>query len=119
VNTLFDQKLLCHKDDPDTSFEAAEKMIKSGALNRQEEQVWIEINLYVTSPQHLLDGTFTAKDLDDDKDINIGYYTIQRRLGGLRQKSKIERLNTEGTVYQENKGQKLMKRDKCCVWRLK
>ncbi len=104
---------LAHRNDPITSFEAGDKMIKSGKLNRQENLVLSYIKAWCDTVNNF---KFTAKDLAY---CGIDYYVVQRRLNGLCQKSKIERLNTEGTAYQENKGQELMKRDKCAVWRLK
>ncbi len=90
---------LAHKNDPITSYEAADKMIKSGKLSKQEEEIYCAI-LRIYAP---INCEFTAKQLSDTTGIN--YYTIQRRLSGLRQKSKIERTGE--------------KRDGCCVWRLK
>ena len=91
---------LAHRDDPITSYEAADRMVKSGALNRQEERVLDAIKCYKCSTWK---EDFTAKELSNISSIN--YYTIQRRLSGLHNKGKIERTGE--------------KRDGCCVWKLK
>jgi len=91
---------LAHRNDPQTSYDAAEKMVKSGALNRQEERVLDAIKCYVC---HSCKYNFTAKDIFASS--TFSYYTIQRRLSGLHHKGKIERTGE--------------KRDGCCVWRLK
>lgn len=94
---------LCHKGDPETSYEAAEKMVKSSKLNRQEKQIWtilLGYRIFTTMTKGQRD--FTAKELA--KNTSLDYYTIQRRLSGLHNKGKIERTGE--------------KRDGCCVWRL-
>ena len=101
MKTLFDQPL-SHKDDHQTSYEAADKMIGSGKLNRQEELVYQALKTHLS-----YDGIedFTAKELSYQGIGHLaGYYTIQRRLSGLRNKGKIERTGE--------------KRDGCCVWKL-
>jgi hypothetical protein len=90
---------LCHRNDPETSFEAAEKMIKSGTLNKQEKEVWIAITDYLSHG----DKDFTAKEIEGWNYQD--YITIQRRLSGLKNKGKIERTGE--------------KRNGCCVWRIK
>lgn len=98
TKTLFDRPLSRTKD-PVTSYEAADKMIESGALNRQEQEVWEVIKLVKWARYH---RTFTAKELSNWSVID--YYTIQRRLSGLHHKGKIERTGE--------------KRNGCCVWRI-
>lgn len=95
-----ESKLITHKADSQTSFEAADKMIESGALSRQEQRVWEAIKCYKC---HIWHNNFTADELSDVSFID--YHLIQRRLGGLRLKGKIERTG--------------QKRDGCCVWRIK
>jgi len=97
ADTLFNIPL-SHRNDPSTSHEAADKMVKSGALSRQEESVLHTIN----SRDSYGKGDFTAKELSSWNYTN--YYTIQRRLSGLHNKGKIERTGE--------------KRDGCCVWKL-
>lgn len=94
---------LCRRGDPETSYEAAEKMVKSGNLNRQEQKVLNAIKTHLYWRKHFGESKdFTAKELNYSRGIN--YYTIQRRLSGLHNKGKIERTGE--------------KRDGCMVWRL-
>jgi hypothetical protein len=116
TKTLFDRPL-SHTKDAITSYAAADKMVRSGALNRQELRVYEGILRYFRDVAE--DRTFTAKELAYwNIAFGLDYYIIQRRLSGLFHKGKIERLNIKGEAYQENKGQKLMKRNGCCVWRI-
>ena len=98
--TLFDRPI-AHRDDPITSYEAGDRMIKSGALNRQEKQVLGAIRTTPGSAMSSFD--FTAKEVSEISGYN--YWMIQRRLSGLYHKGKIERTGE--------------RRDGCCVWRLK
>jgi len=92
-------KTLAHKGDPQTSLEAADKMVKSGKLSRQEDLVL----RYIKGWNETVNANkFTAKNLAF---CGIDYYVVQRRLSGLHNKGKIERTGE--------------KRDGCCVWRLK
>lgn len=93
------QATLFHKSDPETSREAAEKMVRSGKLAQQETMVYIAIKDCLAS---MTFNTFTARNVALWSGIN--YYTIQRRLSGLYRKGKIERTGE--------------KRDGCCVWSL-
>lgn len=88
---------LSHTGDPETSYEAADKMVKSGKLNRQEQEVWDAILLHYYGH-----GLFTARILA--RASGIDYYTIQRRLSGLKHKGKIARTGE--------------KRDGCAVWEI-
>jgi len=104
MKTLFEPPL-ARDTDPITSHEAAEKMAKSGELNRQKERVYGEIVKYST-----LSKDFTTKDIA----LNISQYThwsydkwydiCRKRFSGLRNKNKIERTGK--------------RRDGCQVWRL-
>ena len=105
MRTLFDRPL-SHTGDPETSYIAADKMVKSGALNKQEWDIMFAIrrykNVYACDmksfcPEH---EDFTARELSNYSGIN--YYTIQRRLSSLRHKGKIERTGE--------------KRNGCAVW---
>ena len=107
-------KTLYHRQDPDTSREAAEKIVKSGALSRQEEEVWEAIIMYLeTKPRthQLLEWLdFTTKDiaLQMAKGLHAYFkcYDIcRKRFSGLHNKGKIERTGE--------------KRDNCMVWGLK
>jgi hypothetical protein len=43
---------LCHTHDPETSFDAAERLIRSGELNRQETRVLGAIRMYLSWRKH-------------------------------------------------------------------
>ena len=107
---------LSHTRDPGTSYDAADRMVKSGELSRQEQEI---LNVIVHYHNRFGGITFTAKEIaswTEDSPIwnYITYYTIQRRLSGLRNKGKIERIsiNNNGNPPWE-------RRNGCCVWRLK
>ena len=100
---------LSHSTDPQTSRDAAEKLVKSGRLSKQQEGVFNDISRYIVEAHH---KDFTAKELAKwlcGNKIN-NYYTISRRLNELEKKGKTER------VYI---GYSLVKRDNCAVWKLK
>lgn len=108
---------LCHKSDPETSRDTAEKMVKSGALNRQEQKVLETIKYHVNNTFY---KTFTAKELVGWR--NLDYYLIQRCLSGLHKKGKIERIQStdRGKLLFYKSGKPIYnKQDGCCVWRLK
>ncbi len=92
---------LARTKDPQTSKDAAKKMVESGALSEQEAQVFGWIKDYLE--EHPVDKDFTARELAWWRYANK-YYIIQRRLSGLRRKGKIERTGE--------------KREGYCVWRL-
>lgn len=104
VGTLFDRPL-AHTNDPQTSFDAGQKMVDLGKLNRQEQAVYEAIlkRAYLLGS---IGPDFTPKEIAAwvEGDYNKNYYIAQRRLSGLRAKGKIERTGE--------------KRDGCCVWRL-
>jgi hypothetical protein len=96
---------LCRTNNPQTSKDAAEKMVKSGALSRQEKKVYDEIVKYVQIRKQ-----FTTKDIA----LNMSKYSYwsydkcydicRKRFSGLRDRGKIEITGD--------------KRDGCRVWRL-
>ena len=92
---------LARKNGPQTSKDAAEKMVESGELNRQEKEV-----LYIIETWHS-DSNFTTKDIAV-KMLGYPYYKAydicRKRFSGLRAKGKIERTGK--------------RRDGCCVERL-
>lgn len=105
-------KTLHHRNDPKTSREAADRMVKSGALNRQEQEVYNDIRRYIIDCKH---NDFTPKELGAW--CGTDYHTIQRRLSGLRDKGKIERIYLG---VDKKSGRYIFdRRDGCCVWRLK
>jgi len=115
--TLFEPPL-ARDTDPMTSHEAAEKIVKSGKLNKQEQEVYNEIVLYEERIKNLRPYSenkgVTAKEIANWSGLN--YWMVQRRLSGLRNKGKIERLAKDGTKWIE--GKKQMIRDGSCAWRL-
>lgn len=118
--TLFDRPL-SHTGDPITSYEAADEMVKSGKLNKQEQEVWKEINRGIDNMETCLGlqhQNFTAKELASWSGID--YFVIQRRLSGLHNKGKIERIKTgkERIGATDLFKSIYKKRDGCCVWRI-
>lgn len=101
---------LSHTKDPVTSYAAADKLVKSGKINRQENRVLQAIKIYV---RHLGYKDFTARELakatskESAKGTStwLDYFVIQRRLSGLRNKGRIERTGE--------------RRNGCMVWRIK
>ncbi len=77
---------LAHRADPQTSYDAADKVVKSGELNRQERIVMDAI------ARHSQPEGITAKELSAKSGID--YFTIQRRLSGLE--GRIEFLTVDG-----------------------
>lgn len=100
---------LSHTNDPETSYEAADKMIESGKLNDQEFGVYSAILKYGVY------RNFTAKELSEKSGLN--YWTIQRRLSGLRQKNKIRRVQYREHTSPVTFVLRCTKRKGCCVWR--
>ena len=99
---LFDAKKLCHKNDPGTSYEAAEKMVISGKIKEQAERVWKAIQDYMLyCAEKEMPQNFTAKELSEHS--GLGYFLIQRRRIDLDDKLKWTGEKRQG----------------CCVWRIK
>jgi len=103
AETLFDYetKLITHNRDPDTSRRAAQTMIETGKLQKQESMVLSQIKIYLRRCHKTV---FTARDVSTFSLSWDNYFVIQRRLSGLHRKGKIERTGK--------------KRDGCAVWRL-
>ena len=97
MKNLFDQPLV-HSRDPITSFEAADKLVESRALSRQEDEVWKAIKTFLSDWPF---NDFTAKTLTS----YVNYYTAQRRLSGLYNKGLIERTGE--------------RRNGCMAWRIR
>lgn len=70
-------KPLSHSADPQTSFDAVEKLAKSGKLKQQRAMVWAAIQKYPFDD-------FTAEELNR-KFPHLGYPLIQRRLSEIPQ----------------------------------
>ena len=75
-------KIRCHKADPDTSRRAISKLIKSGKLPRQQQEVFEAITVYPGR---------TARILADLSGLD--YYMIQRRANELEKKGLIVRVD--------------------------
>ena len=99
---LFSPPLVRAKD-PETSHKAAEKMVISGALNKQEKEVYDAISRYA-----IMFPDFTTKDIALAM-LSMPYYKAydicRRRFSGLERNDKIELTGD--------------RRDECRVWRLK
>lgn len=99
-------KTLARRDGPQTSKDAAKKMVESGALNRQEQWLYGIIIEYTNNDL----GNFTTKDIasymtDEDTDDYFKWYDIcRKRFSGLFNKFKIVLTGD--------------RRDGCRVWRL-
>jgi len=99
------QQPLSHTNDPQTSYDAAEK----ANLSDQEYEVYVAILNYKGA-------NFTAKELSEQSGLN--YWTIQRRLSGLRTKGKIKRVEYREHISPVTYVLRYSRRDGCCVWRL-
>ena len=97
AETLFDldTKIRCHKNDPDTSRQAAQKINKK--LNRAQKMVMAWIREYCRDH-----SDFTPKEVAGG--VNKIYYDIQRRKNELANKLYIVKTGEE--------------RRGCEVWRL-
>ena len=82
-----------HKEDPETSKEAAETMIKSGKMSEQCKEVFKAFKLYAPC---------TARQLS--KWAEIDYHKVQRRFSDIERAGKAVR---SGMKYQG-----------CMIWRL-
>jgi len=112
--SLYQAKTLARSNDPETSKVAAVKMVESGTLNRQENEIFFVIDTLYTG------NDFTTKDIAA---LMLGYpyykaYDIcRKRFSGLERKGKIEPiirgviLGTRKIIYE--------RRDGCRCWRLK
>ncbi len=86
MNNLFTQTL-CHAKDPDTSRQAAQKMVESGKADRQRDEVYGAILHYCKTKKAV---DFTARELADFTKISvkfshITYIVIQRRKHEIHQ----------------------------------
>ena len=116
VNELCQQPL-SHINDPLTSYKAAEKMVKSGELNRQEKKVWVAINDYLYC---FSKSNFTTKDIPKMMryySYDKAYDICRKRFSGLEMKNKIELIRID---FDKKTLKHIYKRrDGCRVWRLK
>jgi len=117
--SLFQAHLLAHKDSPETSKDAAKRMVESGALARQEKWVYERIKKY-------RNDDFTTKDIaalawEVGVEYHKAYDLCRKRFSGLERKGKIE-LVYEIVPHPKILNMKLKRpkqRDGCRVWRLK
>ncbi len=99
---------LARTENPKTSKDAAEKMVRSGALNRQEQVVYGAIESYTSHATH--NGKykdFTTKDIArwiTDYSYGKAYDICRKRFSGLQMKGKIELTGD--------------RRDGCRIWKL-
>ena len=95
---------LARKEDPQTSKDAAKKMVESGALSRQEQMVYKTIKYYIEIHSH---KDFTTKDIATwimSMSYHKAYDICRKRFSGLANKGKIKL--TGG------------RRDGCRVWKI-
>ena len=103
-------KTLARTENPQTSKDAAERMVKSGELNRQEQNIYERILAWTRYC-----NDFTTKDIAScvawctyDKAYDI----CRKRFSGLERKGKIVTIWTNDELWP-------LRRDGCRVWRLK
>ena len=117
---------LARSNDPETSKAAAVKMVKSGALNRQEADVYNAIQRYRRADD------FTTKEVAywvayiGKFPYHKAYDICRKRFSGLERKGKIELIQTGVKVTYTKSIPSLRiekpiykRRDGCRVWRLK
>jgi len=127
--SLFQAHLLARKDDPQTSKDAAKKMVESGELSRQEKMVYDAILRYINvNPLSRITKGFTTKDIAKSMsefrryaDYFKWYDICRKRFSGLERKGKIEVIvigkKRLGATQLFDKIYK--RRDGCRCWRLK
>jgi len=115
--SLFQAHLLARKDSPQTSKDAAKRMVESGALSRQEQLVFGAISDYL---YWYSKSDFTPKDIPKAMryyNYDKAYDICRKRFSGLQMKDKIE---TIWLGVDKKTGKNIYKRrDGCRVWRLK
>lgn len=110
---------LARTNDPQTSKDAAEKLVKSGALNKQEKWVYEAVQGHYRNF-----GDFTPKDIakwlswPNAMSYDKAYDICRKRFSGLERKGKIElvkkrKKTSDCTFIYVNE-----QRDGCRVWRL-
>ena len=120
---MIDPKTLSRTTDPQTSKDAAKKIVESGELSRQEKEV-----LYIIKIWHS-DSDFTTKDVAVKMlgyPYHKAYDICRKRFSGLENKGKIEPIqrtvNVGGKIYKvtiTKSGKPAYKRrDGCRVWKV-
>jgi len=115
---------LSRTNDPQTSKDAAKKMVESGELNRQEQWIYETIMEYVTVYR---EEDFTTKDIAHcipflsipDYPYHKAYDICKKRFSGLRNKGKIEVVVEKVDISRYTFIYKDKRRDGCRVWRKK
>lgn len=111
---MTDPKTLARTENPQTSKDAAEKMVKSEELSRQEDEV-----LYMIWTVRKSD--FTTKEIAKRMlgyPYHKAYDICRKRFSGLRDKGKIKRVQYRENTSPETFVLHYSKRDGCCVWKL-
>ena len=108
--TTLQAKLLCHKADPDTSRQAAQKMVESGELSGELKMIMEKIKNY--------DGEdFTALELAGGiKDKR--YYLYQKRFSVLERKLKIKHVRYRDYTSPDSYVLRDTEREGHAVWKL-
>jgi hypothetical protein len=112
-------RALARTNDPQTSKDAAEKMVKSGELNRQEEMVYKTIKYYIETYKH---NDFTTKDIAIwimSMSYHKAYDICRKRFSGLERKGKIELVTERKDITDCTFTFIYKRRDGCRVWKLK
>ena len=109
---------LARTNDPQTSKDAAKRMVESGKLSRQEKMIYEAIRGYVRT--HTKEN-FTTKDIArwiqwNTMPYDKAYDICRKRFSGLEDKHKIKLV---WLGCDEKTGKHIYKRrDNCRVWRL-
>jgi len=116
---------LCRTENPQTSKDAAKRMVESGELNRQEKEVY---DLMIRYDKYQSNG-FTTKNIAaymNYRPYYKAYDICRKRFSGLERKGKIELVQTGVKVINPEQVPSLRivkpvykRRDGCRVWRLK
>lgn len=86
MKTLFDRPI-AHTNDPQTSYDAGEKAIKSGLIESEMDRIRSAIE------KHFSISDFTGKELAEKSGIN--YFIVYKRLSVLRSKGEIKLTGVE------------------------
>ena len=126
-----DTTTLARRENPQTSKDAAVKLVNSGELNRQEQVVYGAIESYTSHATHNSKyKDFTTKDIAHwitDYSYGKSYDICRKRFSGLQMKGKIEPIQRTvdigGKTYKvaitKSSKPAYKRRDGCRVWRLK
>jgi len=105
----FAELVLSHKNDPNTSKEAARKFVAAGGLSLQEQRVYQALRTFCGK-----DG-LTMGELAGFMAGNVtgNYFMCQRRISGIGQKGKAKRKE----LYVNNNGKPVYQsRDGYAIW---